>query len=127
LDLQAPWTGNDWSELNSLATWDQYQTFFTRSQELAKDREWWVSLSKNTDRTNALNLLLSDESRAKTLGFAWPLVGKATEDQLKTYFTTQKNREALYDAMWGQAASWVVTPTDYDRLKNITFHASKES
>jgi hypothetical protein len=37
--LQAPWTGDDYAQLDSLAKGTNYLSFFTTSQEMAKKKD----------------------------------------------------------------------------------------
>ena len=114
------WKDSDSQSLKKIAeTWDS-ERFFSKSRELAKTRNWWVSVTTPW-RIQAFEIL----STKKTPDwFTGGLSEGATEEQIATYFN-EWNTKALYNALWWYDASRRSEPKDYNELKNISFHAGK--
>ncbi len=118
---QPYWKSDDYKTLQTIAkTWDT-EWFFAKSQELAKARQWWLSMS-NTDRIKAFALLSNPE------WFNWPkLSPNATAEEIETYFNIPKNAKALYDALWWRdATGWKSAPQTYAELQDMSFFAKEE-
>ena len=131
--LQDPRTSNNDLELERLAKnmdVEQNKKFFSRSQELAKEKEWWLSMANNTQWVNSLKLLLSSAKFAeinKTLADGKKFLSAWNPgDKAETYFTEQ-NVKALYYAMgWPAATPGKTEPRTYEELLNITFYPTKQ-
>lgn len=118
------WKNSDIKELESIAETKNSDNFFLRSQELAKSRNWWISVN-TPGRIKAFEILLS---KTPIAWFKWDLPVDATSEQIENYFKANEwsNAKALYEKLWGYAASKRNAPTTYDALKNISFHVSKQ-
>jgi len=130
--LGDPWMEKDNKELEGLAKnmeYNKYSTFFDRSKTLANEKDGWLPVVNNTRRMNSVKLFLSNSNFTQfnsTLTddrkFTWPWTNQNPEDYFN--FNNGQNAKALYEAMWGTAASWVGAPSSYNDLTKITFYAT---
>lgn len=133
MGAQTPWSGKDYTRLEKLAKSQQsadYTNFFSTSQALAKERDWWLSIN-NPSWMNSVKTILSDATKFniinKGLGensftSSWDPKKSAEE-----YFKEWNNAKALYKIMWwADAAKWTSAPTDYASLAKITFWPGEE-
>jgi hypothetical protein len=102
--------------------------------ELAKAREWWLSIAdsqwKGSIQTwlsntqfDAFNGSLLDADK-----FTWKF-GTIPEETIDTYFTKSEgqNAKAFYKLMWNQeGAKGSREPTDYASLAKIRFYPGEE-
>lgn len=119
------WKSQDYRELETIAKTGNSTNFFSKSKELAKARNWWLSMSNMEGRIKAFEQL---SQKTGWEWFQWTLKLDATPEEITEYFTKGKgtNAKALYDKMWWYPASKAGTPENYEALKNITFFATKE-
>ena len=134
--IQDEWKEKDYITLNKLAnseTAADYTNFFAKSQELAKERNGWISISNNTRWMNDVQTLLSNNTKRKKINEwrryrfgEWGTTDNKP-DTLESYFKKSGNAQALYEIMgWYKAAGWKATPNNYDELKKITFYPGGE-
>ena len=133
--MQNPWLPKDRKALETLANSGDsknYSSFFAKSVELAKAREWWLSINdsqwKGSLQTRLSNTKFYDfnKSLSSTDQFTW----KFNTTQYKTldeYFNVKQNAKALYKIMWWQeAAKWSTEPENYAWLAKIRFYPGEE-
>lgn len=125
-NLQEPWTNSDREELDKLSRAENYKTFFTRTQELAADRQWGMTIETNEKRKTALSSLLKKSTATTDFGFSKPMWASQTLDD---YFKNKpKDVKNLYKKLWGDAATWksLENSITRDQLKTTVFYPTAQ-
>lgn len=135
--MQDPWLPKDRKELELLATSSDsanYSNFFSRSVELAKAREGWLSIAdsqwKNSVQTWLSNTKFNEfNSWLPSADQFTDKFGTTKDETIDTYFTKNEgqNAKALYKLMWQQtAAPGSTEPKNYASLAKIRFYPGEE-
>ncbi len=133
MGLQRWWTDSDYKRLDKLATdSSNYTSFFSTSIDLAKQKEWWLSIN-DTRWMKDVALLLHTPNRYAAINHTLDSIHKfagvlswTSDEEVKKYFEITQNAQALYYLMWWFAATKKAPPNSYDNLKNMSFYPNKQ-